>query len=60
MPADDSASMPESAYVDVLAYLFQASGFPAGSVEFDIEQLSAIRLTGSETSQAGISTHSWE
>jgi mono/diheme cytochrome c family protein len=48
MPADDPASLPESAYLDVLAYLFQANGFPAGSVELDIGQLSAIRLTGSD------------
>ena len=46
MPADDPASLPEAAYLDVLAYLFQANGFPSGSVELDIEQLSAIRLTG--------------
>jgi mono/diheme cytochrome c family protein len=46
MPADDPASLPEAAYLDVLAYLFQANGFPAGPVDLDIEQLSAISLTG--------------
>jgi mono/diheme cytochrome c family protein len=46
MPADDPASLPDAAYLDVLAYLFRANGFPSGSVELGIEQLSAIHLTG--------------
>src|SRR6185295_10359946 len=47
MPADDPASLSDAAYLDVLAYLFEANDFPSGPVELDIEQLSAIRLTGS-------------
>jgi mono/diheme cytochrome c family protein len=46
MPADDPASLPDAAYLDVLSYLFRANGFPAGPVDLDIERLSAIRLTG--------------
>jgi mono/diheme cytochrome c family protein len=46
MPADDPASLSDTAYLDVLSYLFQANGFPAGPVDLDIERLSAIHLTG--------------
>src|SRR5436190_2952258 len=30
MPADDPASLEDSRYLDILAYLIQANGFPAG------------------------------
>ena len=33
MPADDPASLEDAEYLDILAYLIQANGFPAGARE---------------------------
>ena len=35
MPADDPASLEDAEYVDILAYLIQANGFPAGAARAD-------------------------
>ena len=44
MPADDPSTLSDEAYLDILAYVFQANDFPAGSVELGLDQLSNIRL----------------
>ena len=40
MPADDPSTLSDEAYLDILAYVFQANDFPAGSVELGLGQLS--------------------
>src|SRR4249919_182979 len=40
MPADEPSTLSDEAYLDILAYVFQANGFPAGSVDLGLEQLS--------------------
>ena len=44
MPADDPSTLSDDAYLDILAYLFQANDFPAGSEALGLSQLSQIRL----------------
>src|SRR4029453_3428463 len=44
MPADDPSTLSDEAYLDILAYVFQANDFPARSVELGLDQLSNIRL----------------
>jgi mono/diheme cytochrome c family protein len=44
MPADDPASLEEVRYLDILAYLIQANGFPAGSRELTAADLPAVPL----------------
>lgn len=44
MPADSSSRLRDATYVDILAYLLQANGFPAGSEELEAEALDTIRL----------------
>ena len=43
MPADDPASLEDSRYLDILAYLIQANGFPAGSRELTVADLPRVR-----------------
>jgi len=43
MPADDPASLEDSRYLDILAYLIQANGFPAGSRELNAALLPRLR-----------------
>jgi hypothetical protein len=44
MPADDPSTLSDDTYLDILAYVFQANDFPAGSVELGLDQLAKIRL----------------
>ena len=44
MPADDPASLDDSRYLDILAFLMQANGFPAGSRELAIADLPRLRI----------------
>ena len=44
MPADDPSALTDEAYLDILAYVFQANGFPAGPTELDLNRLSDIRV----------------
>ena len=44
MPADDPSSLSDEDYLDVLAYVFQVNGFPAGPMELDLNRLSDIRV----------------
>jgi hypothetical protein len=43
MPADDPASLEEGRYLDILAFLIQANGFPAGSRELTATDLPRLR-----------------
>jgi cytochrome c len=44
MPADDPASLPEGEYLDILTYLIQANGFPAGGRELTAADLSRLSV----------------
>ncbi len=46
MPTDDPAGLPRQQYADLVAYLFQANGFPAGDRELprDLPALNQIRI----------------
>ena len=44
MPADDPASLEEDTYLDILAYLIQANGFPAGLRELTVADLPHLRV----------------
>lgn len=43
MPADDPASLEDSRYLEILAFLIQANGFPAGSRELTTADLPRLR-----------------
>ncbi len=47
MPDDNPGGLPRQTYVDVMAYLLELNGYPAGSDELppDDEILSRVRLT---------------
>ena len=44
MPADDPASLQDGEYVDILAYLIQANGFPAGARDLTAGDLPRVRV----------------
>ena len=44
MPADDPASLEDDEYLDILAYLIQANGFPAGARELTAADLPRVRV----------------
>jgi cytochrome c len=44
MPADDPSSLEDGEYVDILAYLIQANGFPAGARELSAADLPRVRV----------------
>ena len=44
MPADDPSSLEDREYTDILAYLIQANGFPAGSRELTPGDLPRVRV----------------
>lgn len=44
MPADDPASLEDGWYLDILAYVFQANGFPAGPRELSAADLPHVRV----------------
>lgn len=46
MPADDPATLGTPVYQDVMAYLLQENGYPAGSKEIKAELMSGIQLVG--------------
>jgi mono/diheme cytochrome c family protein len=46
MPADDPASLSEKTVLDIVAYLLEANGFPAGSNQLEsADQAQQIRIT---------------
>ena len=46
MPYDDPGGLEEKTYVDIIAYLMQENGYPAGSAELvpKVEVLKAIKI----------------
>ena len=44
MPADDPASLEDGWYLDILAYVFQGNGFPAGPRELSAAELPHVRV----------------
>ena len=44
MPAGAPATLPETEYLDILAYLLQANDFPAGTREITADQIPGIRF----------------
>ena len=44
MPADDPSSLEDGEYLDILAYLIQANGFPAGGRELTAVDLVRVRV----------------
>jgi mono/diheme cytochrome c family protein len=48
MPENAPGSLPDAAYVDVIGYLLEATGFPAGSEELtaDKQKLSDVMIVG--------------
>jgi len=44
MPADDPSTLRDAEYVDVLAYLLQANGFPSGTDELTFADLPRLRV----------------
>jgi len=46
MPEDNPGTLPRAAYIDVIAYLLEANGYPAGAEELaaDSAALSRIRI----------------
>ena len=46
MPANAAGSLSEAAYLDILAYLLQVNGYPAGSRELTAAGVASTRLVG--------------
>jgi mono/diheme cytochrome c family protein len=46
MPQDNPGNLKRKEYVDVVTYLFQTSGLPAGETEMDAESAKRIRIEG--------------
>jgi cytochrome c5 len=44
MPADDPASLKDSEYVEILAFLIDANGFPAGTRDLTAADLPRLRV----------------
>jgi quinoprotein glucose dehydrogenase len=44
MPADDPASLEDGEYLDILAYVIQANGFPPGPRELTAADLPRVRV----------------
>ena len=44
MPAEDPGSLKDSEYLEILAFLIQANGFPAGSREMTAADLPRLRV----------------
>ena len=44
MPAREPGSLSEEAYLDIVAYLLEANGFPAGETELAVDFLPSIRV----------------
>jgi mono/diheme cytochrome c family protein len=50
MPADAPGSLPEAAYLDIVAYVLEENGFPAGRTELprDAQLLARIQIVGKD------------
>ena len=48
MPGNQPGRLSENTYVDVLAFLLQGNGFPAGSKELTADAIASIQLVGKD------------
>jgi len=48
MPADDTSSLSDSAYLSILSYLLEANGYPQGGKALTVDMLPRIRLVGKD------------
>ena len=48
MPPDGSESLPADAYVDIISYLLERNGFPAGGDELSAGRLNGVRVEGED------------
>jgi hypothetical protein len=46
MPRGNAGRLPADTYVDLIAYILQANGFPEGSDELRVELLEGIQVVG--------------
>jgi mono/diheme cytochrome c family protein len=46
MPRDAPGKLPEGAYLDILTYILQRNGYPAGTNELSAGDLAEVRLVG--------------
>jgi hypothetical protein len=46
MPARDPGSLPDSAYLDLVTFMLDTNGFPAGTGELTLEMLPNVRVEG--------------
>jgi cytochrome c len=44
MPADDPSTLQDAEYLDILSYLIQSNGFPAGPGELTLADLRRVRV----------------
>jgi mono/diheme cytochrome c family protein len=51
MPSGAARSLPDDAYLDVVAYLLQINGFPSGGNAFRTDSLESIRIEGRDGPQ---------
>jgi hypothetical protein len=48
MPRRDPGSLSENVYLDIITYLLQENGFPAGKEELSIDALKDVRIEGKD------------
>lgn len=46
MPRGGPASLADKAYLEIMAYILQTNGFPAGTTELTLDRLSGIQIEG--------------
>lgn len=46
MPRDAPASLPQQAYVDIIAYILQLNGYPTGPRELSAREVGTVLVTG--------------
>ena len=51
MPRGGAGSLGDAAYLDIMAYILQANGFPAGKEELTLPALDGIRIEGEDGPQ---------
>jgi cytochrome c553 len=48
MPRGEPASLSDSAYIDIVAYMLKVNAFPAGAQELRVDDLRTIQLVGKD------------
>lgn len=48
MPANDRGSLSRKVYVEIIAYILQANGFPAGTEDLTADAMSHIQIAGNK------------